>query len=315
MKIVNENFEEIDAVEKFDFNECIKNIIKYISHYEIDSNLLKQMYIEGQSIIIEYTSGGKYSVCDNGKIRSFTIPSTTGAFETLLNVEYEDKGIKVTPGIGLRSKINSNIHNFVHELFHALSTRANLPYDEKGIYYIKNGLKVKYYNKDDEVVNSDYDFTALTEGVTELLTGSYLKERGRNDYHFQVIFSKILSSNDNSIFKAYFSRDDKDVIDFVNQFENNQSTMKLNNLSSMPKYIITDQNLIYKYLKSAIEYDLKFTPEENRNIELENIKKIVSELDEDLDYMLDEGSYIDIFDRIVSELYHSKKEQPINKNM
>lgn len=309
MKYIDNNLNRIDKNEiDFDIENYYKNMISFVENLGIEKELALQIYYDSLSFILEITDGKKYQTKYNDTINTYSFPNNVGAFATLLDQKQTEDGFIVTPGICLRSNnINRDKHIFTHESFHAFSYKTDLLYNEKGINYTKTGMKIMYYDRKDELINAKYNATGLNEGITELLTRKFLKENGNNPYHFQVIIAQIISSNDNSIFKSYFSRNDKDVIEYFNKFESNQYIMSGDELINMPKDIIVDINSLRHYLEAAISYDLNLVSEDRLEEEFVKIKSIVSELDLDLDYCLESGSYVDMVDDIIYKLKGMKK--------
>lgn len=309
MKYIDNNYVHINKDEiNFDIENHYKTMLDFISTLEIKQDLILQMYYDSLSFIIQFTNGVEYKTKYNGTINNHKFLNYAGAFANLMEQQQTEDGFKITPGICLRNKaIENNVHIFTHESFHAFSEKTELPYDENGINYAKSGLKVIYYNRNDEMINNKYTPTGLNEGITELLTRNFLGETGNKNYLFQVVMAKVLSSNDISLFESYFSRNDQDVINFFTKFENTQDILSADDLINMAANIIADQSLIYKYLEGAITYDLNRIDDDQKEAEIIKIKNIVSELDKDLDYRLDNGSYIEMVDEIIS------KQQRIHK--
>lgn len=309
MKYIDNNYEYMNKNEiNFDIENHYKKMLNFISELGIKKELLLQMYYDSLSFIIQFTNGIEYKTKYNGNINNRKFLNHAGAFATLMEQEQSDIGFKIVPGICLRNKdVKNNIHIFTHESFHAFSEKTDLPYDENGINYAKSGMKIIYYDRNDEMVNDKYTPTGLNEGITELLTRHFLGETGNRNYLFQVVITKILSSNDLSLFESYFSRDDQDVINFFTKFENTQDILSSEDLINISPNIITDKNLIYKYLESAISYDLNIIDDEKKEEEITIIKNIVSELDKDINYRLDNGTYLEMVDEIIS------KQQRIHK--
>lgn len=309
MNYINNKLERIHKEDiNFDIENHYKNMISFIECLGINKELVLQIYYDSLGFIIQFTDGAEYKTKYNGVVNSHKFPSHAGAFATLIEQQQCEDGFKVIPGICLRNKdVNRNLHVFTHESFHVFSDKTELPYNEKGINYSKSGLKVIYYNRKDEMINSKYNATGLNEGITELLTRKFLNEKGNNQYLFQVIITQIISSNDSSIFEAYFSRNDGEVINFFEKFENIQDIMSGDELVNMSPNIILDKDIIYHYLNAAITYNLNLVSEEKFEEEIFKIKNIVSELDKDRDYRLDSGSYIDMVNDIISKRHNILK--------
>lgn len=309
MKYIDNNYEYINKNEiNFDIENHYKKMLDFMSKLGIKEELLLQMYYDSLSFIIQFTNGIEYKTKYNSNINNHKFLNYAGAFATFMEQEQSDVGFKIIPGICLRNRdIEKNVHIFTHESFHAFSEKTELPYDQNGINYAKSGLKVIYYNRNDEMVNNKYTPTGLNEGITELLTRNFLGETGNRNYLFQVVIAEILSNNDTSLFETYFSRNNQDVINFFTKFENTQNILSGQDLINMSPNIITDENIIYKYLEGAITYDLNIVDAEKKEEEITKIKNIVSELDKSLDYRLDNGSYLDMVNEIIIKLQSKHK--------
>jgi len=302
MKIINNNFDNIENFENFDFDDFIKKITKFITNYNLSEEEISKIYTDLLNTIIEYTNGKEYATKYNGDISKKKYPSHAGAFHTLVDQIKNDDGFQVTSGIVLRSNIKNNLHIFTHELFHASSEKRTLTYNKNNILYTKSGFKLYYWNLEDELINKEHNYNALTEGITEMLTQEFLKEKGSNNYLFQVILAKILTKYDKTIIKTYFSRDDQKIILFSNKFDELQSTMSSIEFANIPQFIFYDKDLIFKTLKACIEYNMNYCKQMNIPFEKEWIIELVSELDNDINYELENGSYVEMVNEIFNQL-------------
>ena len=301
MKIINNNFDNIENFENFDFESFIKKITKYISSFGLEEDRVSQIYIDLLNTVIEYSGGVEYAIKYNGAVNKRKYPSYASAFHTLVELIKTDDGINVSSGIVIRNNIKTNLHIFVHEFFHASSEKRILMYDNN-LFYTKAGFSLNYWNKEEKVINGEYDFGALNEGITEILTQGFLNEKGQNNYLFQVVLAKMLCKYDSSIIEAYFSREDTEILAFANKFNELQDTMQSSEFAKLPIFIIYDEDLIYKALKSCIEYSFNCCKEMNIPFEKEWIIELVSQLDESLDYKLDNNSYVEMANAIIEQI-------------
>ena len=83
--------------------------------------------------------------------------------------------------------IRNNLHIFTHEFFHASATKRILIY-KNDVIYTKGGFCLNYWDQKDNLINQEYNFAALNEGITEMLTQGFLNNKGKNNYIFQVFF-------------------------------------------------------------------------------------------------------------------------------
>ena len=306
MRFINNKFEKVEYQEELDVKKYILKIIQFINKLGLENEIISQIYLESDELILEYTDGKTYEEKYISEVAQHKIPSSASAFCTLIEQKRIENGFMVIPGIVLRNRISDNLHTFTHELFHALSNRMYSPYDNNGINYTKSGFIIEYYDKEDNQVGLGLKLTGLNEGMTELMTRMFCNEKGKNDYHFQLILCSIILYSDNSLINAYFSRNDNDVKLLIEKILNNQSTLNFQDLVNLPKNTIFDKNVIYKYLKGFIEYSLNVIPIERLDSQIEDIKNIVSELDNDLDYSFNDEYYSSLVNQIIEEL-HPKK--------
>ena len=300
MKIINNKFENIENIENFDFDSFIKQMTKYIASYDLSEEEVSQIYLDLQNTIIQYTDGKEYMTKYDGIIKNNKFPSHAAAFHTLANQVKTDNGFEVSSGLFLRSNIRNNLHVFVHEFFHASSEKRSLIYDNN-VLYTKSGVILKYWDKEDNLINSEYNFRALNEGITEMLTQDFLNEKGKNNYLFQVVLAKILSKYDSSVVKAYFSREENAIISFSNKFNELQNAMTSKEFATISQFIFDDQDLIFRTLKACIEYSINCCKQMNIPFEKEWIIELASELDNDFNYELENNSYTEIVNEIFNQ--------------
>ena len=307
MIIINEKYEEIPSKDNFDIESFTRDLLEFVSKLGVADDLIEQIYLQSKDIIIEYTNGIEYAQKYNGETIISKFPRNAGAFSSMLDQTQSESGFEVKYGISLRSNIVADMHVFIHEFFHFLSSKTKLPYNDDGILYSKSGFNINYYNQKDELVNSDFCFRALTEGTTELLARLYCNDGHTDSYPFQVLFAEIIADNSNNLFKAYFSRDDQDVINFIRDFEARQTAITSSEIADMSTSNIYNYDMIYKYLKGAIEYNLSFVAAEEIDDQMSKLRDMVSTLDEQLDLMLDECTYAELFDEIANEIRQKNK--------
>jgi hypothetical protein len=300
MKIINNNFDSMENVENFDFDEFIKQITKYIASYNLREEEVSQIYVDLLNTVIEYSDGKEYVTRYNGAIKNRKYPSNASAFHTLVDQVRTDNGFEVSSGIVLRSKIRNNLHTFVHEFFHASSEKRTLTY-KNNVLYTKGGLSLSYWDQEDELINGEYRFRALNEGVTEMLTQAFLNEKGQNNYLFQVVLAKILTKYDSTVIKAYFSREESAIISFSNKFNELQNTMTSSDFANTPQFIFNDKDLIFRTLKACIQYSINYCKQMNIPFEKEWIFELASELDNDINYELENNSYTEIVNEIFNQ--------------
>lgn len=304
MEIVNYNFEKIENNDDINLEIYILKMVKFVAGLGIDKETINQIYSDLKEFVCEYASGdGYYTNISDGIKEKAKLDSSIAACAGSIKYLKSDGKVIFTPGLVLRVKAKDSIHTFTHEAFHALSMRTTDYYDENGGCNTKIGLSITKYDKNEKCIEEECD--ALNEGMTELLTRGYCKNRGKYAYQLQVVICKIISNVDTSIINAYFSRNESDVYDFLNKFEENQTTLSAQDLKDMSKDVIYDKELVYKYLKGVVEYNLNLTPDDKKEEQIEKLKKIVRELDNH-DYWISDQSYVDYIDKIVKEINSDK---------
>lgn len=256
MKLYNRELNEIENPERYDrIQNIVKRQIEFLTNtYGIDEKMLQDR-AEGLAVIERRPTDETYFVEYNGKKQEFP-NNKSAAFAAIKNQEYDGTKWNFENGIYI-SDINKE-HSIIHELFHFLSQKQQMEFDENDIGYTKSGILISGYNREDKLVDKSLCARGLNEGITELLamkmnTGVTMPQ----GYAFQVYMADILIGNQhNSLMKAYFSDDKEDFKKFLDEFDKRQNTISSQKLIEMST---TNQTVVdTQILKGCMEYALSF---------------------------------------------------------
>lgn len=296
---------KIDIEEDIFENLRIREL-EFLKNEGISDSVLNEIKNSTEDLIVQYSKDNIYSVIYKGEVKKFKYPSSAAAFAYLAEFKLFDDHYEVTPGICLKGE--NNFHNLAHEMFHVLSQNKILKMDENKNFYRKIGVAMPKYDID-ENETSEYKATGLNEGITELLASKFTGQY-TDTYNLNTVVADILIGLDRDLLDAYFSKNEDDVINFFDKFEKYQNVINKNELINMSKDVIYDEDLIKKYLMSAIEYDLNFAKsKEKLDSEKERIINIVSRLDNDL-YYNETGE--PVYSTFVSEFLETKNFNQIS---
>ena len=99
--------------------------------------------------------------------------------------------------------------------------------------------------------------SGLNEGITEMLAMQVDNSNFPAAYDKQVYLAEILvNSQEDSLIKAYFTKDTKQFRDFLNEFDVRQSVITSNELVSLST--ISDGIIDVDMLKGCLQYSLSF---------------------------------------------------------
>jgi hypothetical protein len=283
MKIIDSNFNEISS-NTSKYYDTYNSIINYLDGV-ISDDAVKSDVMGKTNIFIQETNGDEFSIrMSNGSIRRNKLPSSTGALKTNMLIDANDEEIRIIPGVALRP--NYTDHQLVHELLHALSSNEH-NYFNNDITYTKTGTDISFYdrNLDDYYMDNNPSSEGLNEGITELLASQITGEYTGN-YANLVVIANLLSTSNNSLIDAYFSKDSRLLEEFYNDLEEKQSIISREDLISL-KSKNRDDELTARIIAGSIEYSKACN---TYNEELCN--NMMSYLDNH--YMLDYGSWSDM---------------------
>ncbi len=302
----NDKYEDVSCDCEKEILLLIKNIVEYISHFGLSSDELEEIYKDMLDTRIVFSDGGNYTSINCERISTRTIPQHAAALHTIIEQQKDEFGYQIFSGVVLR---NPNIiamwHSFVHELFHAASSKRFLKFDNEKKVVTKDGIGFIKWDKYDNIIEARKNL-ALTEGITEMLTQGLLKEKGKNPYVLQVIMAKLLSKYDDQLIKDYFSRDEKSVDDFYSRFAEMQTILTTEEFNDISSLNINNQDEICKILKSCIEYCVSMANSKGIVVNPDEIVSIVSELDKSMDYKLPDFNYSDYCKQSIEDFMNKR---------
>lgn len=276
MKLYNRQLQEISNPERENrIQKLCEKIIEYISeNYEVDKNNLQEKIKKlsvverehGKSSFVEY-NGKKEEIAKNSNAASFVIHKNQEKIQDKWNFE----------NAVYTSDSNSD-HTITHELVHYFSYNTEMIFNENGIAYDKVGTKIIGYDKEDEEVDLSLNGSGLNEGITELLANR-IDKNSPTVYAYQVCIADILvNKQDNSLVKAFFSNDEKDFRDFLEDFDKRQLSVSSKDLLLVKPNSNFD-NFDKNIFKGCIEYSLSFCNSiENFNQEKTRLEPIIKNI-------------------------------------
>ena len=305
MKIYNKNLEEIEEQQKTEkIESTVKRMISFLGEkYGIDEEFLIDK-LESLAVVEHSAKNDKtYLVQKNGETKERKSPRMAAAFYTKKNQEFDGEKWSFENAIYVDEKNFQN--ELVHELFHFLSANTEMYFDESGIGYDKIGLSIQGYNRDDETVDVSMDAKGLNEGITELLTTQMLNSVPR--YTYQVHIANILNGNmDNSLIKAYFSKDEGAFKNFLQEFDKRQSTVSSEKLVQLKNGIQFQVDT--QLLKGCLEYTLSYCNNmEELTEERKRLIPIFKSMLDDLNLEYDEENF-DI-KAFVDRVFYDKRDK------
>lgn len=256
MKLYNRNLEEIENQERQDrIGNIVKRQIEFlVQTYGISEKMLQDR-AEGLAVIERLHSDSTYFVEYKGEKNELPNSRSVAAFVAMKKQEYD--GDKWSFENGIYMNDSNSEHTIIHELFHFLSQKQQMGFDENGLGYAKSGVSISGYDRKDNLVDNSLNANGLNEGITELLATKIDTGSMPHGYAFQVHIADILISNQhNSLLEAYFSDDEKDFQKFLKEFDKKQNTVSSKKLIELSKagQIVADTEL----LKGCLEYALSF---------------------------------------------------------
>jgi hypothetical protein len=239
----------------------------------------------------------------NGETKEIKSPRMAAAFYTKKNQEFDSEKWSFENAIYVDEKNFKN--ELVHELFHFLSAKTEMYFDENGIGYDKIGVSIQGYNRDDELVDDSMDAKGLNEGITESLTTQMLNSVPR--YTYQVHIVNILNGNrDNSLIQAYFSEDERAFKNFLQEFDKRQSTVSSKKLVELKNGI--QFRVDTQLLKGCLEYTLSYCNNmEELTAERKRLLPIFKSMMNDLNLEYDEENFdMKVF---VDSIFYDKRDK------
>lgn len=262
MKSYNGNLEEISLPEEEKYlTDLMKDQIGFIEGL-IGKDNTKTLTDRANGLVyVQFLSEKEstYQVIYNGEKHTLNARGAA-AMNAPMEQSFNGKEWTLKNGLYLRGGVeNYDKHMLVHELFHNLSENNKMGFDENGIGYTKSGVKISYYDIQDNEIDKSLQANGLNEGVTEMLAMKYSNANKPQQYDFQVSIAQMLNvESDKSLLKGYFSESDKDFKEFLNDFESRQSSVTREDLVSMDTSQRKDQSYIENMIKGCAEYSLSY---------------------------------------------------------
>ncbi len=224
-----------------------------VEKYGIDKDLL-QTRRENVSVV-EWRLGTGFSAIYNGEKR-YVPKGDTGPAAFCAHMEQLFDGDSWSFKEAVYFDNEADDSTLSHELFHALSTKNNMSFNDNGIGYNKSGVSIDGYNKEDKVVDSSFRAEGLNEGITELLSTKFYSQEKPDVYDAQVYLSDILiSPNNGKLLTAYFSNDEGDFRDFLIDFGQRQNILPSDALVKLSK---DDVFLSTDFITACTEYVISY---------------------------------------------------------
>lgn len=255
MKVYNSELELIENKQKeSEVSNILDTVISFATEeYGIDEQILRDR--ANSLAIVERKMSEKFVTQENNGVKQKTkAPATAAAFTGTTKQSFD--GTKWDFETAIFITDNNNLHNVSHELFHALSEKTEITFDDTGIGYLKKGVSILGYDKADNLVDSEYNAIGLNEGITELLAAK-MDGIAPTAYKAQAYLADIMiSDKNNSLVKAYFSNEDKDVKKFFDEFEKRQNKASAKELVNLSKSAVDEMNV--SVLEGVLDYTLSY---------------------------------------------------------
>lgn len=249
MKLVNGKLEKIDNDEII---SSIEAIVSKEEEFLLNKGYSNEISKRKDNLLILYCDSN-YNISINDRLKSQNIPENAAAICRTLVYDMGKDNWKFTNGVILR-KSNSS-HNISHELFHALS-KNNILESENGVFYDKTGVKIIGYNENGDEVDESLNADFLNEGITEMLTNEFCNEKEVVAYPFATYIAKLLTTHDDELLQAYFSKEKSDFKKFLNDFDNKQSTISSNELVEINSKTILSDDEMFNLVNACVTYGI-----------------------------------------------------------
>ena len=315
MKSYNGNLEEISLPEEEKYLiDLMKDQIAFIE--EIigkDNTELLTDRADGLAYV-QFLSekDNTYQVIYNGEKHTLK-NREAAAMNATMEQSFDGNEWTLKNGLYLRGGVeNNDKQRLSHELFHNLSENNRMEFDENAIGYTKSGVKIVYYDRQDNVVDNSLKANGLNEGITEMLAMQYSNADKPQAYDIQVSIAKMLNvEGDNSLLKAYFSESDRDFKEFLNDFESRQSSVTQEDLISMDTSQRKDQAYIENMIKGCSEYSLSYCQSmEDLDTQKGKLYSILEDIIENPNIYTGKDNNKEVFEASLNKII-SKREQEL----
>ena len=315
MKSYNGNLEEISLPEEEKYlTDLMSDQISFIEELigKDSSELLKDR-ADGLAYV-QFLSerDSTYQVIYNGEKHTLNARGAA-AQNAMMEQSFDGDKWTLKNGLYLRGGVeNNDKQRMSHELFHNLSQNNTMGFDENGIGYTKSGVEIVYYDRQDNEVDKSLDAKGLNEGITEMLAMQYSDADKPQAYDLQVGIAQMLNvEGDNTLLKAYFSENDRDFKEFLNDFESRQSSVTRQDLVSMDTSQRKDQSYIENMIRGCSEYSLSYCQTmEDLNTQKGKLYSILDGMIENPNIYTGKDNDREVFEATLNQLI-SKREQEL----
>lgn len=287
MKLYNRELEEVENEDREKRIQAIaeKNIAFLVSRYGIDEIFLREKL--GKLAVVE-KSGKSYLAEYNGKKTEYSNHASAASFCGFM--KQENFGDIWNFDVAVYTSDNNNDNTISHELFHYFSQNAEMPFNENEVGYVKSGVSISGYNRNDELVDNALNADGLNEGITEYLTTQNYGSNCPDVYFYQSYIAGILlNSQNNNLINAYFSKDYNDFKNFLNDFDRRQNLVSSNQLISLKT---TGTLVDTKLLKACLNYSLSFCNDmEQLKTERKRLLPLFKSMYENLNLAYDQNDF------------------------
>jgi|GEM_PF-6402722 len=261
-------------------DSTIDDVIKYINNNT--DNKYSTLLQKRKDNLITQLVDEDYYLCHNdhliktpvklssGGLAGHAVSKKDGDKRIFVNgIYFKKRQKKIIRKLMIVKENNIDKHVLVHEIFHALTFNTESKEIDNS-YYDKMGLTIFMYHKDNMVENKMLCARGLTEGMTEWLTTSYLRDQPMN-YHFQLEIANILAGGtDKSLLDALLSDSSLSFINYLIDLNNKHVSINARDLINMPAEGNIKAKDQYILLKGSMEYVLAKAKENNTYEEEKN---------------------------------------------
>ena len=316
MKSYNGNLEEISLPEEEKYlTNLMKDQIAFIeSIIGKESSELLADRADGLAYV-QFLSekDSTYQVIYNGEKHTLNARGAA-AMNAPMEQSFNGNEWSLKNGLYLRGGLENNRdkQKLSHELFHNLSENNKMGFDENGIGYTKSGVKISYYDRQDNEIDKSLKANGLNEGITEMLAMQYSNADKPQQYDFQASIAQMLNvEGDHTLLKAYFSESDKDFKEFLDDFEARQSSVTREDLVSMDTSQRKDQSYIENMVKGCSEYSLSYCQTmEDLNAQKEKLYSILDNIVDNPNIYTGKDNDREVLEAALNEII-SKREQEL----
>lgn len=278
MKLYNRELQEIENKRREErITALVQKVVNFLEErYGIPKEEFQEK-IDNLSIV-ERKPNESYFVEENGEKVEKTNGKDVDSFVIIKKQDFDGEKWIFENAIYMDDVCTD--HTVMKEILHYLSSNPEMAFNDVGIAYDKTGVDIVGYNKNDITVDETMTANGINEGITELLASQAEgKITSLFNYAYQVCIADILiSQKNNTLVKAYFSKDEKDFKRFLKDFEQRQKILKGEELITV-KAEDSFENVKDNVFESCIEYALSFCEnDEEYSKEKQRILQIITSM-------------------------------------